>query len=60
MSGTFLIGLGAAWTEMGLSSRPTQRPTWTALYGTHENWIMAEQIASWKGSRGSAAVPPKD
>jgi len=39
MNGTFLVALGAIWTEVRLS--PTAKATayWTALYGTYVNWL---------------------
>ncbi len=45
MNGTFLIALGAVWTEVRLSSRPKAAAYWTALYGTYVNWIVTTLAA---------------
>lgn len=40
MNGTFLVALGAVWSEVQLRS-PLQAITyWTTLYGTYENWFV--------------------
>src|SRR5437763_382031 len=40
MNGTFLIALGAVWTELRVSPRIEPIAFWTALYGTYFNWIF--------------------
>ncbi|HVC15915.1 MAG TPA: hypothetical protein VNE18_01290, partial [Rhodanobacter sp.] len=37
MNGTFLVALGAIWTEVHLSSRLKAVAYWSALYGTYVN-----------------------
>jgi (hydroxyamino)benzene mutase len=45
MNGTFLIALGAVWTEVRLPSRPKAAAYWTALYGTYANWTITTLAA---------------
>ena len=40
MNGTFLIALGAIWTEMQESSVIEPIAFWTTLYGTYMNWAI--------------------
>jgi (hydroxyamino)benzene mutase len=54
MNGTFLIALGAAWTEVRLSTRPKAIAYWTALYGTYANWLVTTLAAAF----GTAALSP--
>ena len=54
MNGTFLIALGAVWTEVRLSSRPKAAAYWTALYGTYVNWIVTTLAAVF----GAASLSP--
>ena len=40
MNGTFLIALGAIWTEVRLSTPAKAIAFWIALYGTYANWFF--------------------
>lgn len=40
MNGTFLIVLGAIWTEVRLSPPVKTAAFWIALYGTYANWFF--------------------
>ena len=54
MNGTFLLALGAVWTEVRLSSRTKGIAYWTALYGTYGNWFVTSLAAAF----GTAALSP--
>jgi hydroxylaminobenzene mutase len=54
MNGTFLVALGAAWTEVKLSSRSKAVAYWTALYGTYANWALTTLAAIF----GTGAMSP--
>ncbi len=54
MNGTFLIALGAVWTEVRLSPRPKISTFRIALYGAYVNWLATALAASF----GSAALSP--
>ena len=54
MNGTFLVALGAAWTEVRLSLRLEAAAFWSALYGTYANWAVTTLAAIV----GSAAMSP--
>jgi hydroxylaminobenzene mutase len=54
MNGTFLVALGAAWTEVRLSPRTKAIAYWTALYGTYGNWVVTTLAAAF----GTAALSP--
>jgi hydroxylaminobenzene mutase len=54
MNGTFLLALGAVWTEVGLSRRTKAIAYWTALYGTYGNWLVTILAAAF----GTAALSP--
>ncbi len=54
MNGTFLIALGAAWTEVRLSPRLNAVAYWSALYGTYVNWVITALAAIF----GTAAMTP--
>jgi len=45
MNGTFLIALGAVWTEVRLSLQTKGAAYWTALYGAYVNWIVTTVAA---------------
>ena len=54
MNGTFLIALGAIWTEITL---PARLKTWAyrgVLYGTYGNWVITTLAAVF----GTAAMTP--
>lgn len=40
MNGTFLVVLGAIWTEVRLSPPAKTAAFWIALYGTYANWFF--------------------
>jgi len=54
MNGTFLLALGATWTEVRLSSPTKAVAYWTALYGTYGNWFVTSLAAVF----GTAALSP--
>jgi (hydroxyamino)benzene mutase len=54
MNGTFLIALGAIWTEVRLLPRTKAIAYWTALYGTYGNWLVTILAAAF----GTAALSP--
>jgi len=54
MNGTFLVALGAIWTEVRLSSRLKVAAYWSALYGTYANWALTTLAAIF----GTAALSP--
>ncbi len=45
MNGTFLIALGAIWTDVRLSPSAKAVGYWTALYGTYANWFTTTLAA---------------
>ncbi len=54
MNGTFLLALGAIWTEVRLSARLKGAAYWSALYGTYANWSVTLLAAIF----GTAAMSP--
>jgi hydroxylaminobenzene mutase len=54
MNGTFLIALGAIWTNVRLSPRLEAAAYWSALYGTYVNWAVTTLAAVF----GTAAMSP--
>ena len=54
MNGTFLVALGAVWTEVRLSPRMTRAAYWSALYGTYANWAVTLLAAIF----GTTAMSP--
>lgn len=54
MNGTFLIVLGAIWTEVRLSPPVKTAAFWIALYGTYANWFFTTLGATL----GTAAANP--
>ena len=54
MNGTFLLALGAAWTEVRLSLRLKTAAYWIALYGAYVNWVATLLAAIF----GAAALSP--
>ena len=54
MNGTFLIALGAIWTEVKLPPPTKAIAYWTALYGTYVNWLVTMLAAVF----GTAALSP--
>jgi (hydroxyamino)benzene mutase len=54
MNGTFLVALGAVWTEVKLSGRWKAGAYWITLYGTYANWAVTTLAAIF----GTAALSP--
>jgi hydroxylaminobenzene mutase len=54
MNGTFLVALGAIWTEVRLPPPTKAIAYWTALYGTYVNWLVTTLAAVL----GTAALSP--
>jgi len=54
MNGTFLVALGAIWTEVRLPPPAKAAAYWTALYGTYVNWLTTTFAAVF----GTAAANP--
>lgn len=54
MNGTFLLALGAIWTQVRLSTTAATVAFWTVLYGTYLNWFMTVLAAIF----GTAALSP--
>jgi hydroxylaminobenzene mutase len=54
MNGTFLVALGAVWTEVRLPGRWKAAAYWSALYGTYANWAVTTLAAIF----GTAALSP--
>ena len=54
MNGTFLVALGAIWTEVKLPPLAKAIAYWTALYGTYVNWLVTTLAAVF----GTAALSP--
>jgi hydroxylaminobenzene mutase len=54
MNGTFLVALGAIWTEVRLSARSKAAAYWGALYGSYGNWVITSAAAIF----GTASMTP--
>src|ERR1700686_3383426 len=54
MNGTFLIAVGAVWTDVRLSPPLKVAAYWSALYGTYANWA----VTVLAGIFGTAALSP--
>jgi hydroxylaminobenzene mutase len=54
MNGTFLLAVGAIWSEVRLSSRASAVGYWTLLAGTYGNWAVTTIAAIL----GTAALSP--
>jgi hydroxylaminobenzene mutase len=54
MNGTFLLAVGAIWTEVRLPSRAVAAAFWTLLVGTYGNWFVVTLAAVL----GTAALSP--
>lgn len=54
MNGTFLLALGAAWSQVRLSPRASSVAYWTALFGTYGNWAVTILAAAF----GTSAMTP--
>ncbi len=54
MNGTFLIALGAVWSEVRLQARRKALAYWAVLYGTYANWVVTTLAAIL----GTAALSP--
>ena len=54
MNGTFLIAVGAIWTEVHLSPRLQGAAYWSTLYATYANWAVTTLAAVF----GTGAMSP--
>jgi len=45
MNGTFLVAVGAVWSEVKLSSVLKAAAYWSAIYGTYANWAFTTLAA---------------
>jgi hydroxylaminobenzene mutase len=54
MNGTFLLALGAVWTQVKLPPRMETIAFWSALDGTYINWLVTTLAAIF----GTAALSP--
>ena len=54
MNGTFLVALGAIWSEVRLSPRWKAAAYWGALYGTYANWA----VTVFAAVSGTVALTP--
>jgi hydroxylaminobenzene mutase len=54
MNGTFLVALGAIWTEVMLSPALKVAAYWSVLYGSYANWAVTTLAAIF----GTAALSP--
>ena len=54
MNGTFLVALGAIWTEVRLPPPAKLTAYWAVLYGTYVNWLVTMLAAVF----GTAALSP--
>jgi len=54
MNGTFLLAVGAIWSEVRLPSRAGAVAFWTLLVGTYGNWFVVTLAAAL----GTAALSP--
>jgi hydroxylaminobenzene mutase len=54
MNGTFLVALGAIWTEVKLPPVSKAIAYWTALYGAYINWLVTTLAAIY----GTSALSP--
>lgn len=54
MNGTFLVALGAIWTQVKLSPVPKGVAYWASLYGTYANWGVTTLAAIF----GTGALSP--
>jgi hydroxylaminobenzene mutase len=54
MNGTFLVALGAVWTEVRLSPRTKAVAYWAVLCGTYGNWLVTTLAAVF----GTGALSP--
>jgi len=54
MNGTFLLALGAAWTEVRLPALGKTIAYWTVIYGAYMNWLFTMLAAIF----GTIALSP--
>ena len=54
MNGTFVLAVGAAWTEVRLPPRSIRLTFWTLLYGSYVNVLVTAFAATF----GTAAMTP--
>lgn len=58
MNGTFLIALGAVWSEVDLKSSLKSAAYWSALYGTYANWLVTTLAAIFGTGSFSPVTAP--
>jgi hydroxylaminobenzene mutase len=54
MNGTFLIALGAVWTEVRLAAKLKATAYWSSLYGAYANWATT----ALAGALATGALSP--
>jgi (hydroxyamino)benzene mutase len=54
MNGTFLVAVGAIWSEVRLSPPASKVAFWVLLFSTYGNWAMTALAASF----GTAVLSP--
>lgn len=54
MNGTFLLALGAVWSQIRLAPKAKKAAFWSALYGTYANWAATVLAAAF----GTGALTP--
>ena len=54
MNGTFLLAIGAVWSELRLPSKLAALAFWAALYGAYANWTVTTLAAVF----GTTAMTP--
>jgi len=54
MNGTFVLAVGAVWSEVRLSANSTRLTFWTLLYGSYANVLVTAFAAAF----GTAAMTP--
>ena len=54
MNGTFLVALGAIWSEVRLAKPAKATAYWSTLYATYANWLFTTLAAVF----GTAAATP--
>ena len=59
MNGTFLLAVGAIWSEVRLSSRASALAYWALLSGTYGNWAVTTVAAVLGTASGTVALVSK-
>jgi hydroxylaminobenzene mutase len=58
MNGTFLVALGAIWSEVDLKNGLKSAAYWSALYGTYVNWLVTTLAAIFGTGSFSPVTAP--